>query len=174
MSIKSWGVSLPTVHSCMRVHAMHGTQRGAVRLQSHQELRHPSGRGYVEGHAGQTIVIAHLLFEDVIEAGRPLAAAETGGVRAVVHHECHAPSVHVRVQTVHRLDDGLVADFAVWVALHAAARGSRQGSVPPPPSSGSSFRFTDRSVCYCSGTRDKDAQLWHGYWVQERVRGGCA
>lgn len=59
----------------------------------------------------------HLLLKDIVEAGRPLAAAEAGGVAAVVYHERHPPRMHVGVQAVHRLDDGLVADLAVRVAL---------------------------------------------------------
>jgi len=36
---------------------------------------------------------------------------------AVVHHECHTTSMHVWVEAVHCLNDGLVADLAVRVAL---------------------------------------------------------
>lgn len=62
-----------------------------------------------------------LLGEDVVEAGRPLAGAEAGGVRAVVHHEGDAAGVHVRVERVDGLDDGLIADLRVGVALGAQA-----------------------------------------------------
>ncbi len=52
----------------------------------------------VDGHVG-------LLLQDVVESRRPLAAAQARGVRAVVHHECNAARVHVRVQRVHSLQD---------------------------------------------------------------------
>mmetsp|Transcript_34561 Transcript_34561/g.87392 ORF Transcript_34561/g.87392 Transcript_34561/m.87392 type:complete len:346 (+) Transcript_34561:220-1257(+) len=60
-----------------------------------------------------------LLLQDVVEAGSPLAGAQAGGVRAVVHHEGDAARVHVGVQGVHGLNDGLVADLGVAVALLA-------------------------------------------------------
>lgn len=64
----------------------------------------------VNGHIG-------LLVEDVVEPRGPLAGAQAGGVGAVVHHEGHAAGVHVGVQRVNGLDDGLVADLGVGVAL---------------------------------------------------------
>lgn len=59
-----------------------------------------------------------LLIEDVVKSGRPLAAAEASGIRAVVNHEGDATGVHVGVQAVDCLDDRLVADLAVRMALH--------------------------------------------------------
>ena len=53
-----------------------------------------------------TFPSSHLLLEDVIEAGRPLAAAEACRVRAVVHHEGDAARVHVRVERVNGLQRG--------------------------------------------------------------------
>ena len=49
-----------------------------------------------------------LLGEHVVEAGRPLAAAEAGGDRAVVDHVRDAARVHVRVERVDALDHRLV------------------------------------------------------------------
>ena len=54
------------------------------------------GEVLVDGHIG-------LLVQHVVKAGRPLAAAQAGCVGAVVHHEGHAPCVHVGVERVHSL-----------------------------------------------------------------------
>ena len=45
----------------------------------------------------------HLLPQIVVETRGPLAAAQARGVAAVVHHERHAPRMHVRIERVHRL-----------------------------------------------------------------------
>mmetsp|Transcript_79567 Transcript_79567/g.192796 ORF Transcript_79567/g.192796 Transcript_79567/m.192796 type:complete len:601 (-) Transcript_79567:30-1832(-) len=60
-----------------------------------------------------------LLLEVVVEARRPLARAEARGVGAVVHHERDAAGVHVGVEGVDSLDDGLVANLGEGVALLA-------------------------------------------------------
>ena len=42
---------------------------------------------------------------------RPLARPQARRVGAVVHHECHAAGMHVGVERVHGLDDGLRMGF---------------------------------------------------------------
>ena len=44
-----------------------------------------------------------LLVEDVIKAGSPFPAAQASCVTAIVHHERHPTSMHVRVERVNSL-----------------------------------------------------------------------
>mmetsp|Transcript_31421 Transcript_31421/g.60588 ORF Transcript_31421/g.60588 Transcript_31421/m.60588 type:complete len:506 (+) Transcript_31421:387-1904(+) len=59
------------------------------------------------------------LHQVVVKAGSPLARPQASCVGAIVHHEGHPTRVHIRVQRVHSLDDGLVAHLGVGVALLA-------------------------------------------------------
>mmetsp|Transcript_25254 Transcript_25254/g.63640 ORF Transcript_25254/g.63640 Transcript_25254/m.63640 type:complete len:256 (+) Transcript_25254:75-842(+) len=125
-----------------------GADAGVVALHADGDVdggphRGAGGHGVVHGvgqeRGKQLLVLRHagvdgrvrLLLQHVVEARRPLARAQAGGVRAVVHHEGDAARVHVGVQAVHRLDDGLIADLAVAVALllEARERGHHVGDV---------------------------------------------
>mmetsp|Transcript_35731 Transcript_35731/g.79489 ORF Transcript_35731/g.79489 Transcript_35731/m.79489 type:complete len:676 (+) Transcript_35731:58-2085(+) len=87
------------------------------------------GQGLVHGvsqELGDDLLVLHgalvhggegLLLQDVVKAGGPLAAAQAGSVGAVVNHEGNTAGVHVGVQGVHSLNDGLIADLGVGVAL---------------------------------------------------------
>ncbi len=62
-----------------------------------------------------------LLFQDVVKPRCPFPASKARCVRAVVHHERNTPGMHVWIQTVGGLNDALIADLTVWVALQLTA-----------------------------------------------------
>jgi len=72
-----------------------------------------------------------VLLEEVVVAGGPATRTKTRRMTAVVDHEGHALEVHVRVQGVDRLDDGLVCDLGVAVPLRheEVALGDHHGDV---------------------------------------------